>query len=74
MFHQGHRGSVYEPDPGADQSALELVRVSHVLEGDEGHPYHSIYLLKSPQGSPPWRTAKEKDHSGYTLLPDGSAA
>ena len=25
MFHQGCWGSIYEPDPGADQSTMELV-------------------------------------------------
>ena len=45
-------------------------RLPHVLEGDEGHLSQCIPFEKVPWVALLWRTAKEKDHSGYTLLPD----
>ena len=48
MFCQG---SLYEPHPGADQSAMELAgyRTSRKEMRDI---YHSVYLLKRSLGSP----------------------
>ena len=49
MFHQGCHGSIYEPDPRADQSAMELVGY-HMSQKEMRDIYHSIYLLKrSPE-------------------------
>ena len=74
MFCQGCQGSVCEPDPGADQSTMELV--GYLMSQKEMRDiYHRCIPFKKVPGVPLlWRTAKAKDHSGYTLLPDGSAA
>ena len=51
MFHWGHRGSVPEPDPRADQSAMELV--GYQMSWKEMRDiYHSMYLLRRSPGSP----------------------
>ena len=51
MFCQGCCGSIYEPDPGADQSAMELV--GYCMSWKEMRDiYHSVYLVKRSPGSP----------------------
>ena len=57
MFCQGHQGSIYEPDPGADQSAMELVGY-HTSWREMRDIYHSIYLLKRSPGFPPVENGK----------------
>ena len=51
MFHQGCCGSIYEPDPRADQSTMELVGY-HMSQKEMRDIYHSIYLLKRFPGFP----------------------
>ena len=51
MFCRGHRGSICEPDPGADQSAMELVGY-HMSWKEMRDIYHSIYLLRRSLGFP----------------------
>ena len=51
MFCQGHWGSIYEPDPGADQSAMELVGYWTSWK-EMSDIYHSMYLLQRSPGSP----------------------
>ena len=51
MFHQGHRGSICEPDPGADQSAMELVGYC-MSQKEMRDIYHSVYLLRRSLGFP----------------------
>ena len=51
MFCQGCRGSVPEPDPGADQSAMELVGYQ-TSRKEMRDIYHSMYLLRRSPGSP----------------------
>ena len=51
MFCQGHWGSVPEPDPGADQSAMELVGYQ-TSRREMRDIYHSMYLLRRSPGSP----------------------
>ena len=74
MFCQGFWGNMCEPDPRANQSAMALVGIPHIQEGDEGHLSQHLPFRKVPSVLLLWRMAKEKDHSGYTLLPDGLAA
>ena len=51
MFHQGHWGSVPKLEPGADQSAMELV--GHQTSRKEMRDiYHSVYLLRRTPGTP----------------------
>ena len=45
MFCLGHQGSIYEPDPGVDQSAMEFVGY-HTSWKEMRDIYHSVYLLK----------------------------
>ena len=49
-------------------------RLPNVLEGDEGHLPQCIPFKKVPRVPLLQRMTKEKSHSGYTLLPDGSTA
>ena len=51
MHHQGCQSSIPEPNPKADQSAMELVgyRTSRKEIRDV---YHSVYLLRRSLGSP----------------------
>ena len=51
MFCQGCCGSIYEPDPRADQSAMELVGYC-TSQKEIRDIYHSIYLLKRSPGFP----------------------
>ena len=51
MFHQGCRGSVPKPDPGADQSAMELVGYQ-TSRKEMRDIYHSVYLFRRSPGSP----------------------
>ena len=51
MFHRGHQGSVSEPDPGADQSAMELVGYC-MSQKEMRDIYHSIYLSRRSLGFP----------------------
>ena len=50
MFCQGCQGSVPEPDPGADQSAMELVGYQ-MSRKEMRDIYHSMYLLRRSLGS-----------------------
>ena len=51
MWHQGHQGSVKEPDPEAGQSALELIGY-HTSRAEVRDVYHSVYLLTRTPGFP----------------------
>ena len=51
MFCLGCWGSVPEPDPRADQSAMELVGYQ-TSRKEMRDIYHSVYLLRRSQGSP----------------------
>ena len=52
MFCQGHWGRpVTEPDPGVDQSAMELVGYQ-MSRKEMRDIYHSVYLLRRFPGSP----------------------
>ena len=51
MFCQGHWGSVCEPDPGADQSAMKLVGYC-TSQKEMRDIYHSVYLLRRSPGFP----------------------
>ena len=51
MFCWGHRGSVPKPDPGADQSAMELVGYQ-TSRKEMRDIYHSVYLLRRSPGHP----------------------
>ena len=51
MFCWGHWDSVYEADPGADQSAMELVGYCSSWK-ELRDIYHNIYLLKRSPGFP----------------------
>ena len=51
MFCWGHQGSIPEPDPGADQSAMELVGYQ-MSRKEMRDIYHSVYLLRRSSGSP----------------------
>ena len=51
MFCQGCWGSVCEPDPGVDQSAMELVGY-HMSQKEMRDIYHSVYLLRRSPGFP----------------------
>ena len=51
MFHQGHWGSIYEPNPEADQSAMELVGYQ-TSQKEMKEIYHSVYFLRRSPGSP----------------------
>ena len=73
MFCWGCWGSIYEPDPGADQSPMELVGYQ-MSQKEMRDIYHSVYLLQRSPGHPLQRMTKKMDHSGNTLLPDGSTA
>ena len=52
MFCWGCWGSIFEPDPGVDQSAMELVGYWTSLK-EMRDLYHSVYLLKRSPGPPP---------------------
>ena len=52
MFCWGCQGSIYKPDPGVDQSTMELVGYHMSLEGDEGHLLQHVPFTRS-QGLPP---------------------
>ena len=54
MFCQGCWGSIYEPDPGVDQSAMELVGYQTSWK-EMRDVYHSIYLLKRSPRCPSCR-------------------
>ena len=54
MFCRGSQGSVPKPDPGADQSAMELVGYQ-TSRREMRDIYHSMYLLRRPPGSPSCR-------------------
>ena len=51
MFHQGQQGSVPKPDPGVEQSAMELVGYQ-TSRKEMRDIYHSVYLLRRSPGSP----------------------
>ena len=51
MFCWGHRGSVPEPEPGADLSAMELVGY-WTSRKEMRDIYHSVYLLRRSPGTP----------------------
>ena len=73
MYCQGHQSSIPEPNPKADQSAMELVGYQ-TSRREIRNVYHSIYLLRRSPGSPLWGIKKEKGYTGYTLLPADSVA
>ena len=51
MFCQGPWGSVPKPEPGADQSAMELVGYQ-TSRKEMRDIYHSVYLLRRTPGTP----------------------
>ena len=51
MCHRGHWGSVREPDPEMDQTALQLIGY-HTLQKELRDVYHSVYLLNRAPGFP----------------------
>ena len=51
MFHRGCQGSVPEPEPRADQSAMELVGYQ-TSRKEMRDIYHSVYLLRRTPGTP----------------------
>ena len=51
MFCQGCQGSAPEPDPRADQYAMELVGYQ-TSRKEMRDIYHSVYLLRRSPGSP----------------------
>ena len=51
MFCQGCQGSVSEPEPGADQSTMELVGYQ-TSRKEMRDIYHSVYLLRRTSGTP----------------------
>ena len=51
MFCRGHWGSIYEPNPEVDQSAMELVGYQ-TSRKEMRDIYHSVYLLRRSPGSP----------------------
>ena len=51
MCCQGHWGSVREPDPEMDQTALQLIGY-HTLQKELRDVYHSVYLLNRAPGFP----------------------
>ena len=59
MFCQGCRGSVPEPDPRADQSAMELVGYQ-TSRKEMRDIYHSVYLLRRSPESPSYREQQRR--------------
>ena len=59
MCHQGRQSRIQEPNPKADQSAMDLVgyRTSRKEIWDV---YHSIYLLQRCPGSPSCRASRRR--------------
>ena len=51
MCCHGHQSSIPEPNPEADQSAMELVGYQ-ASRKEIRDVYHSVYLLRRPPGSP----------------------
>ena len=51
MCHQGHTGSIREPNSEADQSALHLIGY-HTSQKELRGVYHSVYLLNRAPGFP----------------------
>ena len=51
MCHHGCQSSIPEPNPKADQSAMELVGYQ-TSRKEIRDVYHSVYLLRRPLGSP----------------------
>ena len=51
MCHRGCWSSILEPNPGADQSAMELMGYQ-TSRKEIRDVYHSVYLLKRSLGSP----------------------
>ena len=51
MCHQGCQSSILEPNPKADQSAMELVGYQ-MSRREIRYVYHSVYLLRRSLGSP----------------------
>ena len=71
MFCLGCQGGLCEPDPRADQPSHGISGIPHITEGDEGYLSQHIPPKKVPRVPLLLRMAKEKGHSGYTLLLDG---
>ena len=59
MFCRGQQGSVPEPDPGADQSAMELVGYQ-TSRKEMRDIYHSVYLLRRSPGPPSCREQQRR--------------
>ena len=51
MCHQGHQSGIPEPNPEADQSAMDLVGYQ-TSRKEIRDVYHSVYLLRRSPGSP----------------------
>ena len=51
MFCQGNQGSIPKLEPGADQSAMELVGYQ-TSRKEMRDIYHSVYLLRRTPGTP----------------------
>ena len=77
MCHQGHQSCIPEPNPEADQSAMELVGYQ-TSRKEIWDVYHSIYLLqrypRSPscrdrEGEGLYRIYSPPDRPGYSGRP-----
>ena len=51
MCHQGHQGSIREPNSEVDQSTLHLIGY-HTSQKELRDVYHSVYLLNRAPGFP----------------------
>ena len=59
MCHQGHPGSVREPDPEMHQTALQLIGY-HTSWKELRDIYHSVYLLNRAPGFPTCGAAQQR--------------
>ena len=66
MFHWGHQGSMYDPDPEADQSTMELVGY-HTSWKEIRDIYQSVYLLQRAPGLPSCRDQLRRKAIRYIL-------
>ena len=69
MCHQGCQGSVREPDPEMDQTALQLIGY-HTLQKELRDVCHSVYLLnRAPQVPHLWSSTTKNGNQRNPLLP-----
>ena len=59
MCHWGHQSNILEPNPEADQSAMELVGYQ-TSRREIRNVYHSVYLLRRSLGSPSCRESRRR--------------